>query len=50
MSLPARQRYELLADRFNAHRLWAHEDRFAEVFADAVDLVFARGDQLRAML
>ena len=46
MSLPAHHRYRLLADRFHAHRLWAHEDVFAEVFADAVDLLYVRGHQL----
>jgi hypothetical protein len=46
MSLPAHHRYRLLADRFRAHRLWAHEDLFAEVFTDAVDLIHVRGTKL----
>lgn len=45
MSLPAGQRYRLLADRLNACRLWAHEDLFASVFADAVDIIYARSEQ-----
>ncbi|MFF4084450.1 hypothetical protein ACFYZN_34410 [Streptomyces sp. NPDC001777] len=45
MSLPAGQRYRLLADRLNACRLWAYEDLFPSVFADAVDLVYARQEQ-----
>ncbi|MFJ2899812.1 hypothetical protein ACIO87_33720 [Streptomyces sp. NPDC087218] len=45
MSLPAGPRYRLLADRLNACRLWAHEDLFPSVFADAVDRVHAREEQ-----
>jgi len=42
MALPSDRRYELLADRFHAHRLWAHEELFAVAFADAVDLLYRR--------
>ncbi|MEU9619033.1 MULTISPECIES: hypothetical protein [unclassified Streptomyces] len=45
MSLPAQQRYRLLADRLNAYRLWAYEDLFPSAFADAVDIIYTRGEQ-----
>ncbi|WP_439680411.1 hypothetical protein [Embleya sp. MST-111070] len=47
MSISASQRYRLLADRLHATRLWAHEDVFATVFADAARLVFGGGEQHR---
>ncbi|MCN9244068.1 hypothetical protein NGF19_25355 [Streptomyces sp. RY43-2] len=45
MSLPSRQRYRLLGDRMHAFRLWAYEDLFAEVFAEAIDLLHERQEQ-----
>jgi hypothetical protein len=40
MRRPPRERLRLLADRLHAQRLWAHEDLFGAVFADAVARVY----------